>query len=115
MINRFLSLLLSLILLTACEKLVVNHRFNKDEITQPTTTCPKSEVGRFQIVMGSIAVKQTYMIDTKTGRIWQWVQDTDRKNEPVFWSEEYVQGNENCGISCELFDMNYPSKEQPKK
>jgi hypothetical protein len=52
-------------------KITIDHHLKKEEIEKIFSE--QSEVGRYQIVLGTLAVKQTYMIDTKTGRIWNFV------------------------------------------
>ncbi|MFZ4124978.1 MAG: hypothetical protein ACOYJ2_02755 [Rickettsiales bacterium] len=45
----------------------------------------ESEIGRYQIVLGSIARKDTYLIDTKTGRTWRQTSLTDLNGDPEVW------------------------------
>ncbi len=114
--NKLLGIVISLFLLTSCEKLVVNHRFNKDEIAQPTASCPESEVGRFQIVINKNIRADTFLLDTKTGRIWQNTTFTDLKGEPTVWDEKFVLGNKLAGImgTYEFFEVMYPNKNEKK-
>ena len=65
MINNITIVFIFSILLTGCEKI-------KDILKKETEQkCfEQSKIGIYQIVLGTIGMKQTYMIDTKKGRIW---------------------------------------------
>ena len=54
------------------------------------------------------------MIDTKTGRIWTHVVASFRDSEPMLWAEDYVESNENCGYSYEIFNKIFPYKNSKK-
>ncbi len=102
MITKIIIIFTLAISLIGCEKITFDHRFKKEEIEQKCYE--QAEVGRYQIVLGTMAVKQTYMIDTKTGRIWTHVVNPQRDGEPTSWSEDYVENNENCSYSYEFFN-----------
>jgi len=72
--------------------------------------CEQSEIYRYKIILGDIAVKQAYMIDTKTGRVWHEVFDSRRHGEPLFWAEYYVEVNVNRDYTYEMFNSFYPLK-----
>jgi hypothetical protein len=44
-----------------------------------------AEVGRYQIVTNPNLGRDTFLIDTATGQVWQLVQLTDIKDEPLAW------------------------------
>jgi hypothetical protein len=51
------------------------------------TTAPvvSSASGRYQIVMSTTIGANTFMLDTQTGKVWQWVTYTDLENDPKVW------------------------------
>ena len=109
--NRIALILALLILLCGCEKMTVNHKFNKEEIKQD---CPDpSEIGRYQIILGSITVKSDRLLDTKTGRVWECLRINDREGEPRYWSEMYIESNPNS-LGYLFFNKIYPPKNKPK-
>ena len=105
--NSFIIFTL-VILLTSCEKFTTNDFKQLDKCFE------QSEVGRYQIIVGTIGMKQNYMIDTKTGKIWHLVQSTDREGEPTLWSEFYVENNENSSYSYKEFNEFFPYKKSQK-
>jgi|DEB19_MinimDraft_3_1074340.scaffolds.fasta_scaffold86506_2 hypothetical protein len=105
MINNITIVFIFSILLISCEK--IKDIFKK-EIEQKCFE--QSEIGRYQIVLGTIGMKQTYMIDTKTGRIWTLVVDNSRFNDPCLWSEDYVENNKNSYFDYNLFNSLFPIK-----
>ena len=56
-------------------------------------------------------MKQTYMIDTKKGRIWTRVVDNSRYSDPELWTEDYVENNKNSYFDYNLFNRAFPFKE----
>jgi len=106
MINNITIVFIFSILLTGCEKI-------KDILKKETEQkCfEQSEIGRYQIVLGTIGMKQTYMIDTKTGRIWTRVVNNSRYSDPELWSEDYVENNKNSYFDYNLFNRAFPFKE----
>ena len=110
MINNITIVFIFSILLTGCEKI-------KDILKKETEQkCfEQSEIGRYQIVLGTIGMKQTYMIDTKTGRIWTLVVDNSRYSDPYLWSEDYVENNKNSYFDYNLFNRAFPFKESIDK
>jgi hypothetical protein len=51
----------------------------------PQAATPSSANGRYQIVMSTLSGKNTFMVDTQTGRVWQLTQFTDIEDEPTVW------------------------------
>jgi hypothetical protein len=43
--------------------------------------------GRYQIVTSPHNVRDTFLLDTGTGRVWRLVRYTDMENEPTVWDE----------------------------
>ncbi|GEM_PF-1366097 len=109
--NRVALLFVPLAFLCGCEKMTVNHKFNKEEIKQDYPD--PSEIGRYQIILGSITVKSDRLLDTKTGRVWECVRITDREGEPMYWSEMYIESNPNS-LGYFSFNEIYPPKNKPK-
>lgn len=104
MIKKITIIFTLAILLIGCEKITVKKEETEKKCSE------QSEIGRYQIVLGTIGMKQTYMIDTKTGRIWTKVVNLYRDGDPLLWSENYVESNENCGVSYEIFNKIFPYK-----
>jgi hypothetical protein len=50
-----------------------------------TTASVSGVAGRYQIFYGPLTVKESFMVDTATGRCWQLCQDPDSKE--TFWSQ----------------------------
>lgn len=109
--NSFIIFMLAISLIS-CEKITIDHHLKKEEIEKIFSE--QSEVGRYQIVLGTLAVKQTYMIDTKTGRIWSFVVVPHREGSPTMWSEDYVENNENSSYSYKDFNEFFPYKKSQK-
>jgi len=105
--NSFIIFTLA-ILLTSCEKFTTNDFKQLDKCFE------QSEVGRYQIIVGTIGMKQNYMIDTKTGRIWSFVVVPHREGSPTMWSEDYVENNENSSYSYKDFNEFFPYKKSQK-
>lgn len=112
MIKNSLFIFTLAISLISCEKITVNSPFKKEEIEKKCSE--QSEVGRYQIVLGTLTVKQTHMIDTKTGRIWSYVEGQYREGNPTYWEEEYVQNNGNYSYSYKDFNVFFPFKKSLK-
>lgn len=51
---------------------------------QPPPT-PPSEIGRYQIIFSPHVERDTFMLDTQTGKIWQLTQYTDLNGQPTVW------------------------------
>lgn len=43
--------------------------------------------GRYQIINSPHNVRDTFLLDTATGRVWQLIRYTDIVSEPTAWSE----------------------------
>ena len=112
MIKNSVILFTLAISLISCEKITFDNPLKKEEIEKYSV---QSEVGRYQIVLGSLAVRQTHMIDTKTGRIWSHVLCSYRDMEPMMWEEVYVENNENCSYNYEIFNKVFPYKKSSKQ
>lgn len=46
---------------------------------------PESKNGRYQIVFNPHLATETFLLDTKTGRVWKFVKFTDLEGEPELW------------------------------
>ena len=108
--NRIALILALLILLCGCEKMTVNHKFNKEELTQDHPI--PSEIGRYQIVFGRFARADAYLLDTKTGRVWSFAIDPSREGDPGFWKEEAVEDNPYSLSFKELLNTHPPKKKK---
>lgn len=103
---KYIIMIVLLIPLISCDQVTFDTPLKKEQTEQKC--CEQTEIGRYQIILGVIAGKQTYMIDTKTGRIWTYVISLQREGKPTFWAEDYVENNENCSYNYELFNESYP-------
>ncbi len=41
--------------------------------------------GRYQIVTSPVTARNTFMLDTQTGKVWQFTQFTDLVDDPTVW------------------------------
>jgi hypothetical protein len=41
--------------------------------------------GRYQIVMSSVVARNTFLLDTATGKVWQLIEYTDLVGNPTAW------------------------------
>lgn len=55
---------------------------------QKTLPPAAPELGRYTIVFSPHVRADTYLLDTKTGTVWQPTKYTDVINEPTVWSRE---------------------------
>jgi hypothetical protein len=59
-----------------------------DQIVAPKTDQPGNAPipqGRFQIVISPLTARDTFLLDTETGRVWQMTQLSFLIGEPVVW------------------------------
>ena len=52
-----------------------------------STQVPQSQAisGRYQIITSPVVARNTFLLDTQTGKIWQLTQFTNLKDEPMAW------------------------------
>jgi hypothetical protein len=62
-----------------------NARPAAPQVIQSSAQVPTGNAGRYQIVMSSLARADAFLLDTQTGKVWQWTQFTDIENEPNAW------------------------------
>jgi hypothetical protein len=55
---------------------------------------PFSSIGRYQLVINPTVRADTFLVDTKTGRIWSRTKITDIVGEPEVWMAEPRMDNE---------------------
>jgi hypothetical protein len=60
--------------------------FAEDALPEPTAPAARAALinGRFQIFMSAIAARDTFLVDTWTGRVWQLVEN---KKGLLLWQE----------------------------
>ncbi len=49
----------------------------------------ESEVGRYQIEFSRHSIKDTFLLDTVTGKTWRLVEYLDLEGEPEAWEETW--------------------------
>ncbi|HCR86548.1 MAG TPA: hypothetical protein DIV86_07725 [Alphaproteobacteria bacterium] len=57
--------------------------FGKDDDASESS----SDIGRYQIVFNPNAASDTFLLDTKTGRVWRNVKFIDIEGDPEVWRE----------------------------
>jgi hypothetical protein len=78
----------------------------QDEPTPPEPLIP----GRYQIVFNPNMRADTFLLDTATGRVWQFVQISDLKTQPMVWMYRWRVDNDN---EMAVMAMSYGKLESP--
>lgn len=65
---------------------------------------------RFLLYLSPLNARDVWMLDTRDGKIYQRVTDTERVGNPTFWDEQYVFQNKE-GVP---FDAMFPTYEDKK-
>jgi len=63
----------------------VAYAQTKAPAAQAPQASAQSQAGRYQIVTSPVLARNTFLLDTQTGRIWQLTQFTNLKDEPTAW------------------------------
>jgi hypothetical protein len=66
--------------------------------------------GRYQIVMNPEFARNTFLLDTQTGKIWQLTQFSDLEDDPMAW---LAQTKLDSDQELFTFAQKHKSKKQP--
>jgi hypothetical protein len=70
--------------------------------------------GRYQIVFSPHAARDTFLIDTTNGRVWQLVKSSDVQDDPLVWSEMAKAGpDENFTQTMIRFGWRFKEPSKP--
>ncbi len=67
---------------------------SETQLTPPTVATaasPAPQNGRYAIVFSPNVRADTFLLDTKTGNVWQQVKYTDLDGEPMVWTEMTIE------------------------
>ena len=106
MIQKLVAVCAAIVFLGGCEPSP-----DRTQKTQPPNTAAMtSETGRYQIVFSPHVRADTFLLDTKTGEIWQMQVRADLTGEPTTWERMLREDN-----STDEKDLegSFPPKQKP--
>lgn len=82
--------------------------------TRPSLPNPQLQTaangGRFQIVMSAVTARNTFLLDTQTGKVWQLTQFSDLEDDPTAWM---IQTRVGSDLDLTRFALSHKPKKQP--